>query len=1151
MKKFYLKPPLFLCLLLFGWCYNPLYGQSLASIDLPASESNWQKESITIEQALQSLEEEFDVSFHYETEVVKNVRLKKTIENIENKDFQELLSELLDQTGLSFRKLNDQYYLIIRNNSPEKLPRQDVKESVKDLNLSSALHPLIRKGPNDQLSPLIDQTISGQITDGENGEPLPGVNVLAKGTTTGTVTDIDGNYRLTVNDEVTTLVFSSIGYTSQEIQINGRSNVNVVLNPDVQSLSEVVVVGYGTVKKSDLTGSVASLNSESFNPGVQASVDQMIQGRAPGVQVTQASSEPGGGVSIRIRGSASLTAGNEPLYVIDGLPIDNSNATPGSGIVTNQSPRNPLNALNPGDIESIEILKDASATAIYGSRGANGVILITTKKGKKGAMSINYDGYLGTQSVAQPLDMLTGPEYISFLNDLREAQGQAPEFTQEEISTIGDGTDWQDEIFRTAPVQNHQLSLSGGSENTQYYASFNYFDQQGVVISSGTKRYTARLNLNHSLDRFNFGVNLNTSYLKDDFVPFGIGTNEFAGVINSAIFQDPTMPVFDENGDYAQSETVNLENPVGFANGVIDEAETNRTFGNVFAEYKITEHLRTKLNFGSDRQTSRRDAYMTRLTRRGDQNGGLANARSNERSNYLIELTLSYDREFNEKHRINAVGGYTYQEFVSRGLNASARNFATDAFLTNNIAAGSNETYVIGTGKAKNQLLSYLGRVNYTFLDRYLLTTSFRVDGSSRFGEDTKYGYFPSVALGWRLGEEAFISSLGIFSDLKLRASYGITGNQEIGNYNSLVLLGTVGQAIFNESLFVGIAPNQLANRDLKWETTAQFNIGLDYEILEGRIGGSIDYFQKNTSDLLLNLPIPTTSGFNTSLQNIGSTSNSGFEFLINSENLVGNFGWSTTLNLSTIRNEVVDLGGLPFILQGGAGFTQDITILTEGEPINAYYGYDVAGIFQSEEEVAASAQPLARPGELRFRDVDGDNEITPQDRTILGSPYPDLSFGFNNNFSYAGFDLSIFFQGVSGSSIFNFNRVEAENPISFRRNRLADVLNRWTPENPSTTNPSYIPPQVSYGGVVNSRAVEDASYLRLKNIRLGYSFPGLNVDWLSSLSVYFTAQNVFTITNYTGFDPEVSAFGTSNIRADYNAYPLAKIYTLGINIGF
>lgn len=985
--------------------------------------------------------------------------------------------------------------------------------------------------------------VTGRVTSAESKYGLPGVSVLVKGTGSGTVTDADGNFSINTPTEDDILVFSSIGYITQEVAVNGRAVIDVILVEDILSLKEIVVVGYGEVEKRDFTGSLNSLGADEFNSGVQVSVDQMIQGRAPGVQVTQTSAEPGGGSSIRIRGSNSITAGNEPLYVIDGLPINNTPG-PGSGMMDERTPRNPLNAINPGDIESIEILKDASATAIYGSRGANGVILITTKNGKPGKMKINYNGYAGLQSVAKKLDLLNATEYALLLNGIREDEGASPVFTQEQINSAGKGTDWQEEIFQVAPVQNHELSFSGGSDNTAYYLSLNYLDQKGVVISSGTKRYAARLNLNHSANKFNFGINLNTSLLLDDYVPNGVGINVGAGVIATALQMDPTLPVRNASGGYAESADVDLDNPVALANTIFDDAETNRTFGNIFAEYTVINDLKAKINFGSDRHTVRRDGYISKITKRGQQANGFASISEQERANYLVELTLNYDKEFNETHKVNAVAGYTYQEFSGRGFSASARNFPTDAYLTNDLSAGEQAQYSIGSGRFKNQLLSYLGRVNYTLLDKYLITASFRADGSSRFGEDNKFGYFPSLAMAWRLSDESFVSNLNLFSDLKLRTSYGVTGNQEIGNYQSQVLLDVTGEAIYNESRYVGIAPVQIGNPQLKWETTKQFNVGLDFGTLKGRISGSLDYFTKRTSDLLLFLPIPLTSGFSTFLQNVGDTQNSGFELLINSENLLGNFEWSTTFNLATIKNKVTDLGPLDNILQGGLRFINQFSILKEGEPINAYFGYQVEGIFQSQDEISGSAQPAARLGELRFKDVNNDNQINADDRTILGDPYPDFSFGVSNYFSYKGFDLSIFFDGSYGNEMLNFTRIDSEGPIEFRRNRMDFVLNRWTLENTTNENPSFI----SNARPLNSRVVEDASYLRLRNVRIGYTFP--DIKRIASLSLFVTAQNLFTITDYSGFNPDVSVLGNSNLRLDYNAYPLSKIYTMGVNIG-
>ncbi len=1093
----------------------------ITGLQVTAKPSDAQKvslsaDNISLKEVFQKIRKQTGYQFFYKDELLK--KAKPLAIHVENVSITEALDECFKNQPLAYEIVGK--IIVVK------------KKALK----SNPVQP-----PDVALPP-----VKGKVTDAVTGKPLAGVTIQVKGGTTGTVTDAEGNFSLEV-PEAAVLIISYLGYEEKQIPVNGRASLTVSLVPTTTGLNQLVVIGYGKVAKKDLTGAIGSLGIEDFNKGLQTSVDQMIKGRVPGVHITQSTSAPGGGVSVRIRGVNSLTASNDPLYVIDGFPIDNSAVTPGGASMQ----RNPLNTLNPQDIASIEVLKDASATAIYGARGANGVILITTKKGETGRLSVQYNFSAGMQKVTKTLDLLSTSEYISFLNGLRQAEGQAPEFSEQEISEIGKGTNWQNAIFREAPVQNHQLSFSGGSESTKYYISLNYLDQQGIVIGSGIKRYSSHISLSHSINKFNFGINLNTSFLKDDFVrsdPFDI--NAGAGVVAAAIQMDPTIPVKDQDGAYTKPESVDLENPVALANGQYDNAKTNRTFGDIFAEYEILESLKAKLMFGSDQRTSRRDFYNSRKTKRGEGTNGLARIGDQERSDYLLAFTLSYDKFIHRDHHINAVLGYTYQEFNSRGLNAGAFNFNTDDFLTNNLSAGDKESYDLGSGRSKHQLLSYLGRVNYTFKDKYLATVSFRIDGSSRFGKDEKFGYFPSLALGWRLDRESFIADLDVFSSLKLRASYGVTGNQAIGNYNSLALLGPTQTAIFGTAEYSGLAPVQLANPDLKWETTKQYNLGLDYGFVGGRINGSINYYIKNTSNLLLRLPIPSTTGFTTSLQNVGGTSNRGFEFIVNSENFTGKFSWNTTFNLAANRNEVTDLAGLPFILQGGARFVDQISILREGDPINAYYGYRVKGIFHSEEEVKNSAQPFANPGDIWFEDTEKDGKITADDRTILGSPYPDFTFGLSNHFSYAGFDLDIFLYAEYGKELFNFNRLDTEYPFSFRRNRMSYVLDRWTPDNASSNVPSYLPADVSYGSKVNSRVIEDASYLRLENIKLSYRFPALQSKVIRSLSLYLSAQNLFTITSYSGFNPDVNAFGDANIVVDYNAYPLAKIYTVGFNIG-
>jgi len=574
--------------------------------------------------------------------------------------------------------------------------------------------------------------------------------------------------------------------------------------------------------------------------------------------------------------------------------------------------------------------------------------------------------------------------------------------------------------------------------------------------------------------------------------------------------------------------------------------ETNHTFGNFYLEYSIIDNLKAKINLGSDRQSARRDEYVTKNdTRKGQTVNGVAYVNQQNRSNYLAEFTMTYDKNIKETHHVNALLGATYQEFNNNNVYASSSDFPTDAFLTNNLSAGNSTMYNIGTGKNKNQLLSYLARVNYSLHNKYLATVSFRVDGSSRFGADHKYGYFPSAALAWRISEEKFMKNIDFLSDLKLRGSYGVTGNQEIGNYKSLVLLSTSGEAIFNDNPYISIAPTKLGNSNLRWETTAQYDFGFDFGLFANRISGTFDYFYKNTYDLLLNVPISLTTGFDSSVQNVGDTKNYGFDFSITSRNLTGNLAWSTTFIGSSVKNKATNLGPVDRILSGNVRFLKEFAIIQEGQLLNSYFGYQVEGIFQNEEEIAASAQPSASPGDLRIKDTNGDGSINPEDRTVIGNPVPDFTFGVNNTLSYKRFDLNFFFEGILGNEILNVQRANSDNPLEDTRNRMSYVLDRWMPDNTDSENPSFISTSTAYS--VNSRLIEDASFLRLKTLKLSYTVPSKRIR---SLLIFATIQNLFTITNYSGYDPDVNALGNRDIKADLSAYPLSRVYTVGLKLG-
>ncbi|WP_036156504.1 TonB-dependent receptor [Maribacter forsetii] len=1080
---------------------------------------------VPMEALFQKIQEKSEYIFFYNDEVLLDKGIVSI--NIKGATLNTILDSVLRNKGMVYR-IDDRQVIIY--------------EKVEELN------------PETLKIKTQDFTVNGIVQD-QNGQPLPGANILEKGTSNGTQTDFDGNFELTLNNSDAVLSITYIGFSPREIPVDGQSNFTIVLEESAAALDEIVVVGYGTQKKSDLTGSVSSLKSEDLNPGANASVDQMMLGRAAGVQISQSSSAPGGGLSIRIRGASSLNASNEPLYVIDGFPIDNSaNLTSGGAaeVSENQSPNNPLNSLNPADIESIEILKDASATAIYGSRGANGVVMITTKKGKSGKMTVTYDVYSGVQTVAKTIDVLSTSEYINAINDLSQEQGNAPVFSDQDISNIGNGNFWQDQIFKSAPITSHNISVGGGNENTSVYASFNYFDQEGVVKNSGIKKYTGRINVDSKIgEKAKIGLNFNTSLIKDNNNIDGIQTNENAGPIYSSLLYDPTETIYNDDGTFSQSANLTVNNPVTLINGILSQNESNRTFGNAYLNYEFTDQLSGKFNFGTDRQTSRRDIYNSTQTIRGSAANGIANINVLERSNYLFEYTMNYNKIFNEDHNITVLGGVTYQKFSLKNFYGNISGFPSDDIGTNNLELGDTNTDQLGSRTEENTLLSYLGRVNYNLFNKFLLTGSIRADGSSRFGENNKYGYFPSFAFGWKLNEEEFIPEL--FSQLKLRASWGLTGNQEIGNYNSQLTFQSGPNVVLGNSVLGSVIPSRKANNDLKWETTEQFNIGIDAAMLNGRISATLDYFSKNTKDLLFNLPLPLASGYASILSNVGEVENKGFEVLINTTNIISDdFKWDTSLNFSAVKNKVVDLGRIESIVTGNIMAVGNTAIIREGDPLASYYGYVVTGIFQEDDDIANSAQPIAEPGHPIFEDRDGDGAITPADQTIIGSPFPDFTYGIQNSFSYKNLQLDVFFQGQEGADLININLIESLYPANFRRNRQSrTITDRWTPQNTDAKWPSSVNPNAYGASKVNTLTVEDASYFRLKNVQLSYKVPVDNVNFLNSLRVYLTGQNLFTITDYGGFDPESNSLGSSNVRVDYSSYPTARTYLLGLTANF
>ncbi len=1093
-----------------------------ASVYSQKTKVNIKVNNATLQQVFQTIQEQSEFDFFYKNEQIP--ANKKISVEYQNEAVDVILSKILEGTGLTYRVIDKDIVITFGNVS-------EVKNEVQQ-----------------------QKSVSGKVTD-TSKEPLPGVTVIVKGTTNGTITDVDGKYTLTKVAENAVLQFSFVGMKTQEIAVGNNSVINASMSEESIGIDEVVAVGYGTVKKSDLTGSVTSVKREDLNKGAVTSVDQALQGRIAGVQISQTSSEPGGGLSMRIRGASSVNAGNEPLYVIDGLPIDNSGGLAASAtgveVSTNMNVANPLNALNPNDIQSIEVLKDASATAIYGSRGANGVVLITTKKGVEGGVKISYDGYSALQTRAKKIDVLSTSEYIKYMNEIYNEQGLSPRYSSSDIAEIGAGVDWQDEIFTTALMQSHNLTLGGGTQKTKYYVSLSYFDQDGVVKETGTKRYIIRMNLDQEISKkVKFGLNLNNSKEYSDNYIGGINTNENAGPVYCALFYDPTEPIYGADGRYSVSSELTINHPLATVYGISSKSETTRMFGNMTLDYSLTSALSAKLNIGFDNQGMRRDIYNSTMTTRGYAAKGYGNVSSLDRSNLLVEYTMNYSKKISQKQSINILGGVTYQDFVRKSVSAGTSGFPSDNLGTDNLALGSPSKASVASTKENNTLLSYLFRTNYTLLN-LLFTASIRADGSSRFGANNKYGYFPSFAFGWKLSDENFIPEF--FNTLKLRTSWGITGNQEIGNYLSLTTYNAGGSAILDGKTFLGTVPSRLSNPDLKWESTAQANFGIDFGILKGRISGSIDYFNKKTTDMLLDLPLPTSSGYASITRNVGSMKNYGFEFLVNSTNInKGNFSWKSSFNFAAIRNEVISLGSLSLIQRGNMQVVGgNTTIIKPGSPVDSYYGYNVLGLFRDQNEINNSAQLTAKPGFPIFQDVNGDNKITTADQQIIGNPFPDFTFGINNALTYKDMELSFFFQGQTGADLLNSNAIESLYPANATRNRfVSQVIDRWTPTNLDAKYPTPINFSAWGGSKVTNMVIEDASYIRLKTIQLSYNIP--TKFWgINSAKVYVTGQNVFTITNYSGYDPESNAFGQSNVKIDYSSYPLVRTWMIGLNVQF
>ncbi|MCG9791789.1 SusC/RagA family TonB-linked outer membrane protein [Flavobacterium algicola] len=976
--------------------------------------------------------------------------------------------------------------------------------------------------------------LSGTISDGDK-MPIPGANVIIANTTKGAATDLDGKFQVDVK-KGDVLQFSYIGYKMQSITITNQKTLNVVLIENNSQLDEVVVVGYGSRRKSDITGAVSSIKSEEINAFPVLDATQALQGRAAGVVVqSNNGGEPGAPISIKIRGNTSINASSDPLIVVDGFV----------GASMPQA----------NDIESIEVLKDASATAIYGSRGSNGVVMVTTKKGRSGKLSIEVNSNYSVSNTANRLDLLNADEFAAYQQTFNPGYVQGPA-----------DTDWQDLLYRSGSTTNHQFSFSGGSDKINFYASANYFKQDGIVINSDFEKITFLSNIDAQVtDKLKLGMNLFGSIgSKNGIATQSTGDSANGGgddVISLMFRFTPDRGIYDENGDFTTNSIgENVDNPYAVATQRVNETKTDNYRANLYANYDIIENLTFKTTFGYSTVNETNGSYVpSTLIANDGGRGGTAIISNKRGTTVLSENYLTYKKTLG-KGDLTVLAGYSYQKNTTFRFTAGAQDFIDDDFSFYNLS-GSNTALIPTSSLVEQEIQSQFGRLNYDYDDKYLLTATIRRDGSSNFAKNEKYAIFPSGAIGWKISNEDFLKDSETVSNLKIRASYGLTGNQAISAYQSLARFDNIN-GLYGGSIVSAVVPDQAANENLKWETSYQTNIGVDLGLFNSKVSLSLDYYNINTKDLIIaDSSQPLYLGFLTSasLKNVGEINNKGFEVSLNTRNITNeNFSWTTDFNWATNKNKIKTLlNGQDIYLDASPSYFSraDTHILREGEAAGVFYGFESKGVWQGgalPEGTATLAGAVA--GDPLYNDLDGSGVITTDDRKIIGNPNPDYTFGITNNFSYKNFDLNIFFQGSQGGEIFNLTNVQLYNGDS---NATKEVLNAWTPTNTDTNTPS-----IANRRDLSSRFIEDGSYIRLKNIALGYNFPSTFTDKLGMDKIRLTvsAQNLLTLTKYSGLDPEVSYFadsagsssaGNTTSGFDFGNYPTIRSVNFSLNLKF
>lgn len=1127
---------------------TPVAGQELLNSKVTISLNN-----VSLEKALIELEKNTPVKFSYNS---RSLKLSQKVNLTANSEALSIvLNRLLKPLSIQYIQVSNRIIL-------------KLEEERKNVFWQGATPqiPFIEAAPEDI-------QIKGTVRD-EAGELLPGVSITVKGSSKGTTTDVDGKFVINVTNTKAILIFSFIGYVSQEISVGNKSILDVVLRQDLKSFEEVVVVGYGSQKKRDITGAVASVSSQQLKAVPVMGADQALQGRVSGVQVQQTSGAPGGAVQVRIRGVNSTAGGgaNQPLFVIDGIPLAwnegaNSlsvgNEGSSGGAASNNS--SPLASLNPNDIESMEILKDASATAIYGSRAANGVVLITTKSGKAGKTSINFDAYYGVQSLRKKIPMLNARERMSFLFEHRRNAGtrgnEVFDIWAINPYTMPAGVDWQDEMFRSAAIQNYSLSAQGGTERVQFAISGDYFDQQGIVLNTNSNRIATRINLDvKATEKLKFGTRTALSLQNSN----GLDTDEFfQSQLNNGLNQSPLFSIYDSNGQF-NGRPNNIINENLFISGGNNQvanllqrqriSERFRINSSIFAEYAITNNLKFKSLFGVDYLFNELRSLNPLWQRGVDFNGNQTLFISQPKTyNWLADQILTYDKSF-QRHNVNVVAGFSAQQFNQKTFGAIGQG--STSILLDQMSNNPVPTSAFG-GQVPSALVSQFIRTNYSFGDKYLFTGTIRRDGSSRFGSNYKYGMFPSFSVGWRISEENFLKDVKAISEAKIRTSYGSTGNQNIGDFLYLALMSGANTA-FGNAISPGVAPSRFENQDIQWERNNQFDIGLDISLFQGRLNLTADYYDKLTVGLLGPSPLSVISGVgNSFITNIGQIRNRGYEFSLNAVPISKrNFRWDVDFNISTNQNRVESLGALPFINGANVWRASSFINRTEvGHPIGGFYVVLEEGQYQTWEEartaptIRIGSQPYFTPGDLKPVDQNGDNIIDDKDRVWYGSPFPDFFGGFGSNWSFKGLSLNVVGSFQYGNLIWNQPRLSGS---VFETNVWREVYeNRWKPWQPEETT---VPVARNNNPLLPSnRFLDDGSFMRIRTITLAYQLPNslLEKAKISRARLYVQANNWFTFTKYPGWDPEVNSFG-SNVTTngiDIGAYPIAKSIIFGVNL--